>query len=81
LENKGTLLSQNDQSRNKNIKGQVSAAAAPNFYLPWTSGWSWVAGGAHGYDGSSWPLSSLDLYYGGGNTGWGGNKSYVYAAQ
>ncbi|GAA6172987.1 elastinolytic metalloprotease LasA [Colwellia sp. KU-HH00111] len=63
------------------IKTPASAAANyPNLYLPWSSGWSWVAGGAHGFDGGSWPLSSLDFYYPGGNTGWGGNKPYVYAS-
>lgn len=57
-----------------------AAVSTPNLYLPWTSGWSWKSGGAHGFDGSTWPLSSLDFYYPGGNTGWGGNKPAVYAA-
>ncbi len=59
---------------------QMASASLPNLYLPWTSGWSWKSSGAHGFDGSSWPLSSLDLYYPDGNTGWGGNKPAVYAS-
>lgn len=62
------------------LAAKASGAALPTMYLPWTSGWSWRATGAHGYDGNSWPLSSLDFYYPYGNTGWGGNKPYVYAA-
>lgn len=59
----------------------MAAVSTPNLYLPWTSGWSWKAsGGAHGFDGGTWPLSSLDFYYPQGNTGWGGNKPAVYAS-
>lgn len=53
----------------------------PNLYLPWRSGWNWQAtGGAHGYDGSSWPLSSLDFAYVAGNYGWGGDKPAVFSS-
>ena len=80
-ENKPTLKKNESLKKSSSSKAQARAAASyPNLFLPWTSGWSWVAGGAHGFDGSSWPLSSLDFYYPGGNTGWGGNKPYVYAS-
>lgn len=59
---------------------RAAAAATPNLYLPWTSGYSFRAGGAHGFDGSSWPLSSLDFYYPYGNTGWGGTKPNIYSS-
>lgn len=67
--------------QNNNVMQRAAArAAAPNLYLPWTSGYSFRAGGAHGFDGSSWPLSSLDFYYPYGNTGWGGTKPNIYSS-
>lgn len=78
---KSALMSSQSMKAKAPQQGAVQAlATTPNLYLPWTSGWSWRSGGAHGYDGGSWPLSSLDFYYPGGNTGWGGNKPAVYAS-
>jgi len=82
LLNQHVLVKNNKPISNESAnKPQTSAAAAaPTMYLPWSSGWSWRAGGAHGNDGSSWPLSALDFYYPSNNGGWGGNKPYVYSA-
>lgn len=69
------------RASNTNALTKAAAVNVPSLYLPWTSGWSWkTSGGAHGFDGSTWPLSSLDFYYPGGNSGWGGNKPAVYAS-
>jgi len=67
------------QSKN-GMQRAAAGEAAPNMYLPWTSGYSFRAGGAHGFDGSSWPLSSLDFYYPYGNTGWGGTAGNIYSS-
>lgn len=56
----------------------AAAFARPKLQLPWSLGYSWVGGGSHGYDGSSWPHSSLDFAYDWPN--WGGQTWSVRSA-
>ncbi|NQZ12903.1 MAG: M23 family metallopeptidase, partial [Algicola sp.] len=44
--------------------GDIKAQAVNiSLQLPWSLGYSWIGGGSHGYDGSSWPHSSIDFAY------------------
>ncbi len=55
-----------------------ASLAAPVMQLPWSLGYSWIGGGSHGYDGSSWPHSSIDYAYDWPQ--WGGQTWSVRAA-
>ena len=63
----------------KPVEEKKARSAGFAMRLPWPTGYSWRAGGAHSNTGSGWPYSSLDFYnpYGGG---WGSNTPWVQAA-
>ena len=57
---------------------QAATIATIKLQLPWSLGYSWTGGGSHGYDGSSWPHSSIDYSY--DWPAWGGQTWSVRSA-
>lgn len=52
-----------DLSAASSAPEEIKARAVVGMQLPWSRGYSWKSNGSHGYDGSSWPHSSLDFSY------------------